>query len=176
MAALLIVSGPPGAGKSTVAAVLADRLDRSVLVRGDDFFGHLRRGAIDPWLPEAGEQNRVVAAAAAAATGRFVANGFRTLYDGVLGPWHLPHFVAEAGLTEVDYVVLFPPLDVLLGRVAMRTGHGFTDADAATHMHGEFARAALESRHLVAVTGSAADVADAIEDARSAGRLRWTVP
>jgi predicted ABC-type ATPase len=174
MANLLIVTGPPGAGKSTVAALLADRLDRSALVRGDDFFAHLRRGAIDPWLPAADEQNQVVIRAAAAAAGRLVEGGLSTVYDGVLGPRHLPLFVEASGLATVDYVVLLPPLDVTLERVATRTGHGFTDADAAAHMHAEFSRAELEPRHLVGGHGSPADTVDAIEDARSARLLRWS--
>ena len=173
MAELLIVTGPPGAGKSTVAALIADRLDPSALVRGDDFFAHLRRGAIDPWLPAADEQNQVVAGAAAAATGRFVSGGLSTVYDGVIGPWHLPLFVAASGLTTVDYVVLLPSLETVLDRVAKRTGHGFTDAEAAAHMHAEFSEADLEPRHLMRDDRSPADTVDAIEIARSAGLLRW---
>jgi cytidylate kinase len=173
MAELLIVTGPPGAGTSTVAALLVERMDRSALVRGDDFFAHLRRGAIDPWLPEAGEQNRVVTAAAAAATGRFVDGGLSTVYDGVLGPWHLPTFLEASGLVTVDYVVLLPRLELVLERVANRTGHGFTDAAAAAHMHAEFSTAALDPRHLIAGDQRPADTVEAIELARSARLLRW---
>jgi energy-coupling factor transporter ATP-binding protein EcfA2 len=41
-APLLVVTGPPGAGKSTVAAVLAGRFPESALVEVDAFFGFLR--------------------------------------------------------------------------------------------------------------------------------------
>ncbi len=50
---LLAVTGPPGAGKSPVALILALSTGRSVLVSGDSFFGFLARGAIEPvasWL------------------------------------------------------------------------------------------------------------------------------
>ena len=47
---LLIVTGPPGAGKSTVAPPLAEHRTPSVLIEGDEFFGFLRRGRIEPWL------------------------------------------------------------------------------------------------------------------------------
>jgi predicted ATPase len=69
MPQLLIVSGPPGAGKSAVAAALVERWEPSVLVEGDVFFHFLRRGAIAPWLVEAHAQNTVVTLAAGAATG-----------------------------------------------------------------------------------------------------------
>jgi dephospho-CoA kinase len=86
MAFLVVVTGPPGAGKSMAARALAGKFDRSVLVAGDAFFGFLARGAIAPWQPAAHRQNGVVVRAAAAATGRFVAGGYNTVYDGVLGP------------------------------------------------------------------------------------------
>lgn len=171
---LLVVTGPPGAGKSTVASMLAERVVPSVVVRGDDFFAHLHEGAIDPWLPEADEQNRVVLAAAAAATGRFVDGGYPTIFDGVVGPWHLRSFVRAAGVRSLDYVVLLPPLDAVLDRVATRTGHGFTDAEAAAHMHGAFSRADVEPRHVMAGEQHPADLVRAIEVARSAGSLRWS--
>ena len=78
---LLVVTGPPGAGKSTVAAMVAGRFDRSVLIEGDSFFGFIARGAIAPWLEGSHEQNDVVVTAAAAATGAFVRGGFITVGD-----------------------------------------------------------------------------------------------
>jgi hypothetical protein len=108
MAFLVVVTGPPGAGKSTVARALADKLDRSVLVAGDAFFGFLARDAVAPWLPAAHRQNEVVVQAAAAAADRFVAGGYNTVYDGVIGPWFLADFAAGAAVGHLHYVVLLP--------------------------------------------------------------------
>lgn len=176
MGSLLIVTGPPGAGKSTVAKLLADSTSKSVLVEGDTFFGFLGNGAIDPWLSESHDQNVVVTKAAARATGEFVAGGYRVVYDGVIGPWFLDAFVAAAGLTMLDYVVLLPPVEVCQERVAVRDEHGFTDLAAAASMHRQFAEAALDQRHLIRDHASSPDeIAGSIREALASGALRLSI-
>jgi adenylate kinase family enzyme len=69
----IVITGPPGAGKSTLSASLADLYEPSALVEGDAFFAFLRRGYIEPWKPASHEQNTAVVEAAAAATGRLAA-------------------------------------------------------------------------------------------------------
>lgn len=173
MPELFVVTGPPGAGKSTVAALLADRREPSALVVGDAFFAFLRRGAVAPWRPEAHAQNGAVLEAAAAATTRLVAGGLHVVYDGVVGPWFVGAFAAS--VPGLHYAVLLPPVDTCLERVATRTGHGFTDADAARRMHREFVTSGIAARHLL--TDAAADpaaVADAIDSRVVDGSLRLT--
>lgn len=143
-----MVAGPPGAGKSTVARILADGFDRSALVVGDEFFAFVRQGYIDPWLDEAHEQNDVVTQAAAAATGRLVTGGYQVVYDGVVGPWFAPAFLTATGLDRMHYAVLLPSLGCCRARVTGRTGHGFTDLAATEQVHRQFAGAGIPARHL----------------------------
>lgn len=172
MGDLLVVSGPPGAGKSSVAAAIADRYDPSVLIEGDAFFGFLRRGAIAPWRPEADAQNMVVAAATGAATGRFAAGPAMVVYDGVVGPWFLPTFLGHAGLVSCSYAVVLPPVEQCVQQVRTRVGHSFTDEDAARHMHDQFASAGIDPRHLFAnPTGGFEQTVEAIVAAHVAGTL-----
>jgi 2-phosphoglycerate kinase len=146
---LLVVTGPPGAGKSTIARAIADQADHSVLVEGDAFFGFLASGRIDPWLPGSQEQNSVVISAAASAAGRFVTGGYTTVYDGVVGPWFLPRFVRATGLDQLNYLILLPSLDRCVHQVATRIGHGFKDEDATRRMWAQFHDAEVPERHVL---------------------------
>lgn len=148
MGELLIVTGPPGAGKSTLAEQLAAARSPSVLVEGDAFFAFLREGRIEPWLPASNDQNETVGQAAAAATGHF-ARHFWTVYDGVLGPWSLPTFLAATGVGTAHYVMLLPTVERCVERVATRSGHGFTDSAATRHMHEQFQTATIGERHVL---------------------------
>lgn len=173
---LLIITGPPGAGKSTVARVVAGRFERSVLVEGDVFFRFISRGAIAPWLREANAQNEVVTQAAAAAAGRYAVGGFMTVYDGMVGPWFLPTFLNATGLDHVEYVVLLPSLERCIEGVATRAGHGFTDEDATRHMYRQFARAAIDRRHVLVDPPEKPDgVADRIVPALEEGSFTYRI-
>ena len=71
-------------------------------------------------------------------------------------------------------MILLPPVDVCVERVATRRGHGFTDEAATREMHAEFHRAGVADRHLLShPAGDAAAVADLVEAAREAGELTY---
>ena len=178
MGELLIVTGPPGAGKSTAAARLVERRSPSVLVAGDEFFRFLRRGRIEPWLVESRRQNEAVTEAAGAASGRLAGAGYWTVYDGVVGPWFLPRFLAASGLPRCHYAVLLPDVGTCVDRVVNRVGHGFDDEAATRHMHAEFERAVAGSGHRVlrAVIDDVDALADSILDLVDRGMLAVDQP
>ena len=170
---LIVVAGPPGAGKSTVAERLADGISPSALVRGDDFFAFVRQGFVAPWLQEAHAQNQVVVGAAAAAAGRLARGGDTVVYDGVVGPWFVDEFARSCEPASLHYVVLLPPEHVALERVRTRPGHGFTDLDAARGMHRSFREARVDARHVVTEVGAPEATVHVIRQRLDAGHPRW---
>jgi cytidylate kinase len=175
MADLIVVTGPPGAGKTTVAQALSSFFEAGAVVAGDDFFGFIDRSFVAPWTSEAHHQNEIVIEAAAAAAGRLAAGGYTVVYDGVLGPWYLDAFGKATGLSSLHYVMLLPPEEECIERVQSRVGHGFTNLEATRHMYREFATADIESRHVVASTETAAVVASYLVERMGHGTLLWTI-
>jgi chloramphenicol 3-O-phosphotransferase len=122
MSQIVIVSGPPGAGKSTVCDLLCERYDRTVHLETDDAYGWIRMGYVPPWKPESTRQNMTVSRAAARAATAFAEEQYGVFIDGVVGPMHLPVYVdelAKAGV-PIHYVVLLPTVDVVIKRAASR--------------------------------------------------------
>jgi predicted ABC-type ATPase len=169
---LVVVSGPPGAGKSSVSEHLANRFKPSALVAGDSFFAMIKQGYILPWLPAARVQNTVIIEAAAAAAGR-LSELCTVVYDGVLGPWLLPTFIRATGLASVHYVILLPSLEMCLERVQRRVGHGFSNLPATRDLYQQFASAAVDTRHLITEPDDQAQLAELITQQLGDGRFRY---
>ena len=179
-APLLLLTGSPGTGKTTVAPLLADRHDPSACLDLDWFFAKVRRGAIDPWREEAHTQNRVVLHAAADAVTVFAQNGYFTVAEGILYPFMLDLFAAAAephGVT-LNYAVLRAPIDVVQQRVQDRKiepPHAGALADAAVvdDLWQQFERHGVAARHCVESGGrDPAAVAEEIDNRLSTGELR----
>ena len=81
---MIVLTGPPGAGKSTVARLLADALPFSVHLHSDDLWRYIRQGHIAPYLPQAHRQNQVVIDALAQAAFAYAAGGYHVICDGRL--------------------------------------------------------------------------------------------
>jgi predicted kinase len=183
-APLLLLTGSPGTGKTTVAPLVADRHDPSVCLDLDWFFAKLRRGAISPWRPEAHEQNRVVLQAAAEACTSFAAAGYCSVAEGILYPFMLDLFASAAGgrAVALHYAVLRAPIDVVQQRVRQRTVEpehfgALADAVVVDDLWAQFERHGVEERHRVDVGGRAPEeVAEEIDRRFRSGGFRLEGP
>lgn len=176
MSQIVIVSGPPGAGKSTVCEALCERYDRTVHLQTDDVYGWIRMGYAPPWKSGSADQNLVVSRACARAAVPFARSLYGVFIDGLISPVFLPVYVdelREAGVA-IHYVVLLPSLEELMqradGREKQIPGAG---REMFERMHAMFAEATLPG-WVTDAAGSAALTADAVMDACGRGdALVW---
>ena len=168
---VLIVTGPPGAGKTATAAALARSRERAVHLESDAFFHFIASGYLEPWLPESHEQNELVMGIVAEAAARYARAGYLTIVDGIVMPrWFLGRLrdsLQAAGLAAA-YAVLRPPLEVCLERAADRAG----GPDVVARLWGEFAELDELERHVIDPGElSAEHVAALVAEHQAAGRL-----
>jgi chloramphenicol 3-O-phosphotransferase len=173
---LLILTGPPGAGKSTVARMVADDAPRATVhLHTDSFYVWIRTGFVAPYLPEAARQNDVVLGVIAEAACGYARGGYDVVLDGVIGPWALEPFRDAAKRDGLDlfYVVLRPSLEVTLARGTAREGRELTEVEPITGMHGAFADLGKLEKNVIDTTDHTVDdTADAVRRrARSAPYL-----
>jgi len=122
-ARIVIVSGSPGTGKTSISQVLTEKslYNRAVHIQVDDFWQCIRKGYIHPWLNDSVDQNETVMKAVAACAAKFSKGGYEVFVDGVLGPWFLKPWIkiAKKGV-DVRYIILRPDEDTTVFRAAKR--------------------------------------------------------
>jgi len=143
MQQIILVTGPAGAGKSSVAEALCERFDRMVHIEVDALRHMVRAGYRHPWLEDAqAAEQRVLAVRNAMAMAReCVAMRYAVVIDDVVyGPVVDMYRMAMEGLgAPLQFVTLLPSLDVTVARDADRSA---SIPDRARALHAEFAREA----------------------------------
>lgn len=175
---VFILTGPPGAGKSTVADILARQSEQpAVHLHSDDFYDrYIRSGFIKPWLKQAQAQNEAVTGALVAASFAYARGGFSTFVDGIVGPWFLEPYrnAARENGIALHYAVL-RPVDpaISVGRVQNRTEQGLKDEAVIRDLYRQFSNlGALEKHVFDPGTANPQEIATALRQRLEAGAFR----
>jgi broad-specificity NMP kinase len=179
-APVLLLSGSPGCGKTTIAPLVADGHEPAACLDLDWFFAKVRRGFIEPWRDEAHTQNRVILRAAAHAVVALAEGGYFTVAEGIVYPFMLDIFTeacAPQGI-ELNYAVLRAPIRVVQQRVRDRRSDpehfaALADADVVGDLWSQFESHGVEERHHVDSDGQTPDlIAEEIDRRLRAGEFR----
>jgi len=155
---IVVLSGSPGTGKSTISRILAEDsiTGKAVHLEVDDFWQSIRKGYVYPWLSSSGNQNETVNKAVASSAKTFSNGGYEVFVAGTIGPWFLEPWIKIARMgVDVRYIILRPDEETTIMRATQRQQREFFPLNVETikNVCGSFASIGQYEAHTLDSTG-----------------------
>ena len=179
---VIVITGPAGAGKSSVAQAICERFDRMLHIEVDTLRHWVVAGYRHPWAgdAQAAEQRLLATRNASAVARESVAMRYAAIIDDVVTSGVAEQYrEALAGLrVPVHFVTLLPSLEVTAERDGRRSA---SVPDRARALHEEFTREAARGQLPGFVLDSTTDenaylTADRALDAVARGQALFLAP
>ena len=126
---VLLLTGPPGSGKTTTARSLAAAAALGAHVESDTFFHFVVGGHVEPWAGISRAEHRRHGRSRRRG-GQICRRGYATIVDGLISPKWFMRPLKDALATHghsAAYAILRPTLATCIARATTRSGREFSN-------------------------------------------------
>lgn len=115
---LFLITGPAGVGKSTISQLIADSLNKSILIEGDDIYHLVKGGYVSPWLE--GNHLDIFWKNVISLIDNSLKNGYDVVFNYIIPKDRAERLARQFSFAKVKFIALLVDEETIIKRDKLR--------------------------------------------------------